>query len=145
MFKDRMSYTMTLSRISCQHDAAQGKCFSGRGAKTGGGQTLTAWLYDARPRQLLKKVVRSGSPDRFEAVAKQVAAELFQGVRLDGRAAPIESTEKKNFLQSKLFWPVVGGAAGLVVVGVAVSAGVAAWEDHRQGTIEKIILLGTSR
>jgi hypothetical protein len=122
-----------------------------RGAETGAGRTLTAFLYDARSRQLLKKSVKSAAPDHLGDAAMQLAWDVLKGARLDGKfeaPPPPESVVKKKLREFRAwphFWPVVGGAAGAVVLAGAITIGVVVAERNTWTAADTVIFLGTSR
>ena len=117
------------------------------GARTGAGITLTGYLYDARPKQLLRKAVRSGPEDKLAATTRTLALELLRNARLDGAHVAEEAVAQSGeggwstFRQSKWFWPVVAAAGGLVVVGGAVGLGVGL-SHQGLSPAEKVILFG---
>jgi hypothetical protein len=125
-------------------------------APAAGHLTVTAFLYDARPRRLLRKAVATGSTDQAEELGRKAAVELFTGVRLDGTfVAPPPPKQPSlwsrmrlgermgEFYRSRAFWPVVGVAAGLVIAAVVVGVTVPAVEHRGLSPAEQLILLGT--
>ncbi len=118
---------------------------------------VAAWLYDARPKRLLRKVEASG--ETAEAASK-AAVDLLDHVRLDGVVeappAPKATPRWKVFDErvaawrgSRYFWPTVGGAAAVVVaVGLGVGLGVGLSSAQGPSGLtpgETVILLGTGR
>jgi len=123
------------------------------------GIKVAAFLYDARPRHLIRRVEKSGPVGSVGETAKQAAIELLDRVRTDGVWVPPETPKKPSFFatllsrmgervgdwrRSKYFWPSLAIAGGLVVVGVVVGVAVAATEHHGLSPSEQVILLGGS-
>jgi hypothetical protein len=109
----------------------------GRVALRGQEATVTIVAYDLRTGRLLKSVRRTVDTGDLGSKPDDIAKEIFSGVRLDGKAGPIKIKKKKKtkpgvpawvrfkrkwrkFRRWKGFWPVVGGTAGVIVVGVVV-------------------------
>ncbi|MDB4965022.1 MAG: putative solute binding protein [Myxococcales bacterium] len=93
--------------------------------------SLRGWLYDARRNLVLKRATReaAGSDEELRLSGRYFAQALIAGVRLDGRPEPPPHRDTfaekwQRFRESKWFWPVVGGVAGLALTGAAVGVGV---------------------
>jgi tetratricopeptide (TPR) repeat protein len=135
-----------------------------------GGTTrrVSAYLYDARPDRVLKRIEKTAPVGEVPQAAGALVGPLLDEVRLDGvlpaappppprpptwwarfseharadlvRFSTNTRTEMVRFYHWKYFWYVVGGVAGAVVVSTAVGAGVAA--HNRQTADNTVVLLG---
>jgi len=111
---------LVLARAQVEHDQA----------------VLTFYVYDARLKKLLKgPITVKPSTDFPKEKVNPALRQLFDGIRLDGtkpqpKKKPTPALWKKmkgswvKFRQSKAFWPVIGGVAGVLVTGVVVGLAV---------------------
>ncbi|MSP62449.1 MAG: PEGA domain-containing protein [Myxococcales bacterium] len=128
-------------------------------AKDSAGLHVTAFLYDARPKRLLRRVEKVGPVGSAAETAQQAAKELLTDVRLDGVYAQPTPPEKTGFFTMivekvgegwtlwrgwKYFWPSVGALVGVVVVSIVIGVGVGGRASPPPGFTpgEQVILLG---
>lgn len=92
---------------------------------------LVGYLYDTRSGRLIAKARGESDPAYPGPPAEALARTLTRDVALDGGASAVAEpmvVKRKSgpgpltrFRRSRWFWPVVGGAAGVVVLSVVIS------------------------
>jgi hypothetical protein len=115
---------------------------------------LSGYLYDKRLNKILKRGEKTAPDDAIAPAAKELAHELFTGIRLDGKIdLPVvkkgpSSSERiaqkfRDFRHWKGFWYVIGGVAGAIVIGTAVGVGVGlGTQNHGLTPGEQVVLIG---
>ncbi len=123
------------------------------GSADSGGTRLVAYLYDARVNKILKREEKTTTDEQVGATARELGRELLAGVPLNGvmlAPAPPKApslgermaASMRRFRHSKAFWYVVGGVAGVVVVGAAVGLGVGLAPHSGLTPGEQVVLIG---
>lgn len=118
-----------------------------------------AAVFDSRSKVRLSARVQTLDPAAVKPEqVRAFVASLFDGVRLDGLTGPVKApaagkkssgfwpelwTSVGNLPQKKYFWPVVGSAAGAILVGAVVTALLLQGEnvdEYRRTTGSKVVL-----
>ncbi len=88
----------------------------------GGKIGLVAYVYDLRSGTLVNKVDTTVEPGSGEAEATALGGAALRGAVWPARQVELVAHKRRPIWKHKYFWPVVGAAAGVIVIGVIISA-----------------------